>query len=120
MIPPRPSGSASSRTKFGDLLFDLGQRDFDRHRERSAGVEATMINANKCRALAKACRLQASYADEPRKARLLQNIARSLSGLATQLDALAREGQSLPKLRGKGVLRYSAPRTQLRSIDRSA
>jgi hypothetical protein len=71
-----------------------------------------MINAKKCRALAKTCRLQASYADATRQARLLQNIARSLSGLATQLDALAREGQSLPKLRGKGVLRHGASRTQ--------
>jgi hypothetical protein len=70
-----------------------------------------MINANKCRALAKSCRQQASYADEPRTARLLQNIARSLSGLATQLDALAREGQPLPKARSKGELRLDSSRT---------
>jgi len=71
-----------------------------------------MINANKCRALAKSCRQQASYADEPRKARLLQNIARSLSGLATQLDALARAGQPLPKARSKGAFRYDASGTE--------
>jgi hypothetical protein len=31
-------------------------------------------------------------------ASLLQNIARSFSGLASQLEALSREGQSMPKV----------------------
>jgi hypothetical protein len=79
-----------------------------------------MITANKCRALAKSCRQQAYHADAPRKARLLQNIARSLSGLATQLEALAREGQALPKVRSKAELRADSSRTQPRPVDRPA
>jgi hypothetical protein len=57
-----------------------------------------MLTADKCRELAKACRLKASQAGAPRMASLLQNIARSFSGLASQLEALSREGQSMPKV----------------------
>jgi len=51
-----------------------------------------MLSAAECRELAKSFRQLAYGAGVPRKERLLLNIARSLSGLASQLEALAREG----------------------------
>jgi hypothetical protein len=57
-----------------------------------------MLTVDKCRKLAKACQLRASDAGAPRTASLLQNIARSFSGLASQLEALSGDGQSIPKV----------------------
>ena len=51
-----------------------------------------MLSAAECRELAKSFRQLAYGAGVPRRERLLMNIARSLSGLASQLEALAREG----------------------------
>ena len=51
------------------------------------------MNAREYRELAKSFRELAYSADTPRKVSLLRNIAHSLSGLASQLEALARESQ---------------------------
>ena len=80
-----------------------------------------MLTADKCRELAKACRMRASLAAAPRTTSLLQNIARSFSGLASQLEALRREGQSLPKVTDKTVRNRMAPRPKpLRQTQSSA
>ena len=49
----------------------------------------TMMKSKIYRELAKSYRQRASQTGVPAKANLLRNIAHSLSGLATQLEALA-------------------------------
>jgi hypothetical protein len=48
-----------------------------------------MLPVEECRKFAKSCRDRASESTDPKAAAILRNIAKSFSGLASQLNILA-------------------------------